>query len=128
MSISFKEYIKAINEIDLKKLKELKRTIEKTTEYQCKGEINILNNNDEVLIQTHYEYFDIYFSDPFIMMNRYNPTNGMATLDYVHISIDKISDYVIEDNSLMLNGKLDQNTKMQISIIFKDKKVKRDNA
>lgn len=125
MSISFKEYIKVINEIDIRKLKELKKTIEKTTEYQCKGEVNILNNNNEILVQTHYEYFDIYFADPFIIMNRYNPTNGMATLDYVHISIDKISDYEIEDTSLKLNGKLDENTKIQISIVFKDKKIKK---
>ncbi|SHH44233.1 hypothetical protein [Clostridium grantii] len=124
MSISFKDYIKVINEIDVKKLQQLKETIEKTTEYQCKGEVNILNSNNEVLVQTHYEYFDIYFADPFIIMNRYNPKTGMATLDYVHISIDKISDYKIEDNSLTLKGKLDENTNIKVVIVFKEKKIK----
>jgi hypothetical protein len=124
MSLSFKDYIKAINEIDVRKLQELKETIEKTTEYQCKGEVNILNSANEILVQTHYEYFDIYFADPFIIMNRYNPKTGMATLDYVHISIDKITDYNIEENSLILNGKLDENTSIQVSIVFKEKKIK----
>ncbi|GAA0181496.1 hypothetical protein SH2C18_40230 [Clostridium sediminicola] len=128
MRMSFKDYIKAINEFDMRKLQELKETIEKTTEYQCKGEVNILNNNKEILVQTHYEYFDIYFADPLIIINRYNPKNDTSTADYVHISIDKIIDYEIEDNLLTLNGKLDENTMIQILIAFKNKKIKNKSS
>ncbi|MCY6372449.1 hypothetical protein [Clostridium ganghwense] len=122
MSTSFKEDIKLINKIDIEKLKQLKDIIDKSQKYICRGEVNIISNNNEVLVQTHYEYFNIYFSEKTIMITRCNPEKEIDTLDHTNISVDKITDYEINSTSLTLNGELDENFKIQILIVFKNKK------
>lgn len=117
MIINLVDDLDSIMKNDYKKLRELKKAIEKSHKYICRGEISILDNKRTIL-QTHYEYFTISINNIMIKLERIDE-NKRNTRDYTHINLDNLIEYKISDTSMSLTGKLNGDLKIHLLIVFK---------
>lgn len=117
---NFKEELEIVRNNNIDKLLKLDKVLKKLKKYVCRGEVSIVDTKNSVICQTHFEYFTISVTSELIIIKRHNIDNNIGTLDYIHIDTNKIIDYEINQTSFILNGKLDDNYKMQILIVFKD--------
>ncbi|KEH89610.1 hypothetical protein Z965_02385 [Clostridium novyi A str. BKT29909] len=122
MESNFKKDLEIARRKDIKKLMELSKIIKNNDKRLYRGEINILDNNDNVLIQTHYECFKLIINELFI---RIQPCNGKEDIGYIEYTeikdVNKITDYKIDSTSIQLFGELSENVKVSILAVFIDR-------
>lgn len=121
MDNNFKEDLEIVMKKDISKLVKLSDIIKKNENRVYRGEINILDNENNILSQTHYEFFTLILSEKLIMIERYSNENNATTLDYTNVSVDKITDYKISSTSFKLEGQLSENIKISILAVFLDR-------
>lgn len=115
-----KEEINILDKHGIGKLKKLDVTLKKLKNYACKGDINVIDNNNKPIVQTHYECFIMTLSPKLLMIQHSNGSNNIDSLDYTMVDNNKITDYEINETSIIINGKLDKNYRIQIVTVFKN--------
>lgn len=118
MENSFKEDLNRIYKGDFTRLIKLKEMIDRLQGNICRGEVNILDENNQLLVQMHYEYFTIYFTPEIVKLDRRNGKSDAITLDYTSISTDRIERYEIKSTTLTLYGKLSENINIKILAVL----------
>lgn len=115
-----KEEINILDKYGIEKLKKLDITLKKLKNYVCNGDINVTDNDNKPIVQTHYGCFTIMMTPEALLINHSDGLKYMDSLDYTRVDNNKITDYVINKTSITINGKLDKNYKIQIVAMFKN--------
>lgn len=124
MENTFREDMEIIANGNINKIVQLDKMLKKIKNGLCGGEINILDKERNVLVQTHYEYFTMFIHLNKIIIGRYNRADSIETLDYTNIDGSKITKYEVNNETLSLEGELDSNTIINILAVFKESKGK----
>ncbi|MEY7998623.1 hypothetical protein AB8U03_00155 [Clostridium sp. Mt-5] len=115
-----KEEINMLSKYSIGKLKKLDAALKKLKNYACRGEINVIDDNNKPIVQTHYEYFIMSLTSELLFIKHNDGLNNIGSLDYTMVDNNKITDYEINKTSIIINGKLDENYRIQIVAVFKN--------
>lgn len=121
MENNFKKDLEIAKRKDINKLIKLYDVLRKNEKRVYRGEVNVIDSKNNILSQTHYEFFTLILSKNLIVIQRYNNKGSIEELDYTNVNADKITDYKITSTSLTLIGEFSQNVKIKILAVFLDK-------
>lgn len=124
MNNSFKEDMEIIKNKDINKILQLDKILKRIKNSICRGEVNIIGKDNNILSQTHYEYFSIFIDSEKIFIERYNCEKEMGTLDRTNVDATIITKYEVNPESLTLEGELSKDIKINILIVLKEPKNK----
>ncbi|MSU01397.1 hypothetical protein [Tissierella pigra] len=120
MENTFKEDFEIVKNKNISKLIKLDKMLKKINNTVCRGEVNIIDKDRNLLAQTHYEYFKIAILEDMVLLTRYNNEIEIETKDTTRIHTNNITRYRIDTTSLTLEGDLNDNTIVNILIVVKD--------
>ncbi|EDS77325.1 hypothetical protein CBC_A0790 [Clostridium botulinum C str. Eklund] len=122
MESNLKKDLEIARRKDIKKLMELSKIIKNNDKRLYKGEVNILDDKNNVLIQTHYECFKLIINELSIRIQPCKNKEDIGYIEYTQIKdTNKITDYKIDSTSIQLFGELSENVKVSILAVFIDK-------
>jgi len=78
MKNNFREDMQIVKKINIDKLVKLSGAIKKLEKCACKGEVSITDNQNNVIVQTHYERFIMAFSQDIIYIQKCNSEELMV--------------------------------------------------
>lgn len=124
MQKTFIEDLEIVRNNRAKDLVKLEQAMKKISSHVCRGEVSLVDKRNKVpILQTHYEYFKVIIVDGFVKLDRCN-LKGEEFLDYTMINNVKITRYLASETNMVLEGDLNENLKLHILIVFKDKILK----
>lgn len=118
-----KKEVDILNKYNIERLKKLDTALKKLQNHSCRGEISIIDVSDtsnKPIVQTHYEYFIMRMTPELLLIERNNGVNSMGSLEYTMVDNSKITDYKVNKTSIIINGELDGNYRIQIMAVFKN--------
>ena len=117
-----KENIRIVKQKDFNELMRLKKVIDYLNNHICRGEVTIIDKDNNLVIQTHYEYFRVCLTEQWMMIKRYDIENECEIeKEYTNLEMAYISEYNMIENGVQFIGELDGGYKLSMLCVVKEK-------